>query len=84
MDVEIGPEAAQFPEKEYFNGIFVAVWSPTRFFLAWLYGGGGMSWSQNQQRRHSAEASFIYWNTEACWFYYTVLEEKKTLPDATI
>jgi hypothetical protein len=25
MHVEIGTEAAQFPEKEYINGIFVAV-----------------------------------------------------------
>jgi hypothetical protein len=25
MNVEIGSEAAQFPEKEYINGIFVAV-----------------------------------------------------------
>jgi hypothetical protein len=25
MNVEIGMEAAQFPEKEYINGIFVAV-----------------------------------------------------------
>jgi hypothetical protein len=25
MNVEIGTEAAQFPEKEYLNGIFVAV-----------------------------------------------------------
>ncbi len=25
MDVEIGTEVAQFPEKEYLNGIFVAV-----------------------------------------------------------
>jgi hypothetical protein len=25
MNVEIGPEAAQFPEKKYINGIFVAV-----------------------------------------------------------
>jgi hypothetical protein len=25
MDVKIGIEAAQFPEKEYINGIFVAV-----------------------------------------------------------
>ncbi len=24
MNVEIGTEAAQFPEKEYMNGIFVA------------------------------------------------------------
>jgi hypothetical protein len=28
MNVEIGTEAAQFPEKEYINGIFVAVQPP--------------------------------------------------------
>jgi hypothetical protein len=26
MNVEIGTEAAQFPEKEYANGVFVAVY----------------------------------------------------------
>jgi hypothetical protein len=26
MNVEIGAEATQFPEKEYINGIAVAVW----------------------------------------------------------
>jgi hypothetical protein len=26
MNVEIGTEAVQFPEKEYINGIFVAVY----------------------------------------------------------
>jgi hypothetical protein len=26
MNVEIGAKAAQFPEKEYINGIAVAVW----------------------------------------------------------
>jgi hypothetical protein len=26
MNVEIGAEAVQFPEKEYINGIAVAVW----------------------------------------------------------
>jgi hypothetical protein len=26
MNVEIGTEAALFPEKEYINGIFLAVW----------------------------------------------------------
>jgi hypothetical protein len=26
MNVEIGADAAQFPKKEYINGIFVAVW----------------------------------------------------------
>jgi hypothetical protein len=28
MSVEIGAEAALFPEKEYINGIFVAVCTP--------------------------------------------------------
>ncbi len=27
MNVKIGTEAALFPEKEYINGIFLAVWS---------------------------------------------------------
>ncbi len=27
MNVEIGTEAAQFPEKEYISGIFLAVWT---------------------------------------------------------
>jgi hypothetical protein len=26
MNVEIGAEATQFPEKEYINGIIVSVW----------------------------------------------------------
>jgi hypothetical protein len=26
MNVEVGTEAAQFPEKEYINGIFLAVY----------------------------------------------------------
>jgi hypothetical protein len=30
MNVEIGAEAAQFPEKEYVSGIFLAVWGHTR------------------------------------------------------
>ncbi len=29
MNVEIGTDAALFPEKEYINGIFVAVYSPS-------------------------------------------------------
>ncbi len=30
MNVEIGTEAAQFPEKEYMNGIILAVWDWTQ------------------------------------------------------
>jgi hypothetical protein len=40
MNVEIGTEAAQFPEKEYINGTAVAVWllkadleQPTNLYL---------------------------------------------------
>jgi hypothetical protein len=34
MNVEIGTEAAQFPEKEYINGIAVAVWASPLWPLA--------------------------------------------------
>jgi hypothetical protein len=33
MNVEIGTEAAQFPEKEYINGIFVAVFTECLYLL---------------------------------------------------
>jgi hypothetical protein len=33
MNVEIGTEAAQFPEKEYINGIFLAVYTLNIFLL---------------------------------------------------
>ncbi len=33
MNVEIGAEAALFPEKEYISGIFVAVWVKIEHFL---------------------------------------------------
>jgi hypothetical protein len=29
--VEIGTEAVQFPEKEYINGIFIAVWTGAHY-----------------------------------------------------
>jgi hypothetical protein len=32
MNVEIGAEAALFPEKEYISGIFVAVWTANVHF----------------------------------------------------
>jgi hypothetical protein len=31
MNVEIETETAQFPEKEYINGIFLAVWQLVAF-----------------------------------------------------
>jgi hypothetical protein len=38
MNVEIGTEAAQFPEKEYINGIVVAVCTVDNFRFAPLLG----------------------------------------------
>jgi hypothetical protein len=41
MNVEIGAEAAQFPEKEYINGIAVAVWgdfgSRIRYYNKYIF-----------------------------------------------
>jgi hypothetical protein len=37
MNVEIWTEAAQFPEKEYINGIFVAVWLTIERWVAIRY-----------------------------------------------
>ncbi len=34
MNVEIGTEAAQFPEKEFLNGIFLAVYG---VYIEYLY-----------------------------------------------
>ncbi len=45
--MEIGTEAAQFPEKEYINGIFLAVWYYT--CLKELEGDGGGYWDDPAQ-----------------------------------
>jgi hypothetical protein len=37
MNVEIGAEAAQFPEKEYINGIAVAVQEPGQLLLLFCF-----------------------------------------------
>jgi hypothetical protein len=45
MNVEIGAEATLFPEKEYINGIFVAVQAKQRSLQIrniWLYDQPGM------------------------------------------
>ncbi len=37
MNVEIGAEAAKFPEKEYINGIAVAVHIVTSFYVVYAW-----------------------------------------------
>jgi hypothetical protein len=51
MNVEIGAEAALFPEKEYINGIFVAVWyskKPAEAFLGISTANEGPARIQNK------------------------------------
>jgi hypothetical protein len=43
MNVEIGTEAAQFPEKEYINGIFVAVYHEKLYFFYYFAWNGEMA-----------------------------------------
>jgi hypothetical protein len=47
MNVEIGTGVAQFPEKEYINEIFLAVWSATHPPPLWR---GGGAWLEQAQR----------------------------------
>jgi hypothetical protein len=43
MNVEIGTEAAQFPEKEYINGIFLAVHHAVPMVMVgWSFGRSGL------------------------------------------
>ncbi len=59
MNVEIGPEAAQFPEKEYINVIFVAVWW---FFCVVVQAG------QSRVRRHGPDVEWTqWWNLWSEW-----------------
>ncbi len=52
MNVEIGTEVPQFPEKEYINGIFLAVWIWVDGIWCWVVedveggccGRGGRGW----------------------------------------
>jgi hypothetical protein len=37
MNVEIGAEAALFPEKEYIKGILVAVWYVEHLWIQYLW-----------------------------------------------
>jgi hypothetical protein len=45
MNVEIGTEAAQFPEKEYINGIFLAVYISAAVGIARSSQLWQMAWS---------------------------------------
>ncbi len=54
MNVEIGAEAALFPEKEYINGIFVAVWDN------WGWGKGGLAVNKDFKKRGSLPIYSLY------------------------
>jgi hypothetical protein len=44
MNVEIGAEAALFPEKEYINGIAVAVWDAAKILAEAFTRGTAWFW----------------------------------------
>ncbi len=47
MNVEIGTEAAHFPEKEYINGIFVAVFNMIQVRCCYITVDSATAASQN-------------------------------------
>jgi hypothetical protein len=55
MNVEIGTEAAQFKEKEYINGIFVAVYDQMSIEV----GGEGTLWAIDRKKK-SLPSSYQY------------------------
>jgi hypothetical protein len=57
MKVEIGPEAALFPEKEYINGIFVAVWSA-------IYSTGS---SRGRQIPWGPAKVYLFYSSKRCF-----------------
>jgi hypothetical protein len=68
MNVEIGTEAAPFPEKEYINGIFVAVRyifkqkGPKISSTEWWWWGGGVELCACVQPEGGAAAEGqLYW-----------------------
>ncbi len=65
MNVETGAEAALFPEKEYINGIAVAVWATFCINYVWLkdnHEGGGVT----------------FWFTPQTIIYFCILKKDLT------
>ncbi len=57
MNVEIGTKAAQFPEKEYINGIFLAVCGPCVHI------------SLTSEKDGKRERSQVYTEIDRRWFH---------------
>jgi hypothetical protein len=61
--VEIGTEAAQFPEKKYINGVFVAVFNSLSALKFRAFAGRGYSYERYLSRRylpHQMNIKFSY------------------------
>jgi hypothetical protein len=65
MNVEIGAEAAQFPEKEYINGIAFAVCSINDFFIVSLSIKGMVK--NEQFCQHPSEDLYFLPNKHLFW-----------------
>jgi hypothetical protein len=66
MNVEIGTEASQFPEKEYINGIFVAVYN----YSHWK--GRGKAGRVEPERRGGGQHRRVQITS---WFENTIMTE---------
>jgi hypothetical protein len=69
--VKIGAEAALFPEKEYINGIAVAVWTLYISYgeTGWVYSGTG--------KEHKTHSTSHEWHICSCEHCFKKLDKNK-------
>jgi hypothetical protein len=70
MNVEIGAEATLFPEKEYINGVAVAVWTVE-------YGGCVQNNVYNP--RYSLSVAIGFYESFMCFSYIRTADRDKTV-----